>query len=155
MPMLGPDATGVGWVMQYILADTTGTHDLADLRALQDFVRCGPRSTAVPGVAEIASSAASRSEYQVTVDPAKLLAFDVPISEVADAVRRIRTRTSAGACSRWAAREYVVRGRGRFASLDDIRGVVRRHGAGRHAGHGRRRGRRAASGRRSGAASPT
>lgn len=52
-PMLGPDATGVGWVMQYILADTTGTRTLADVRALQDFV-VRPALTAVPGVAEVA-----------------------------------------------------------------------------------------------------
>src|SRR6476660_6509450 len=79
MPMLGPDATGVGWVMQYILADTTGTLNLADLRGLQDFT-VKPALTAVQGVAEIASLGGFERQYQVVVDPAKLLAFDIPLA---------------------------------------------------------------------------
>src|SRR2546423_14305112 len=75
MPMLGPDATGVGWVMQYILADTTGTLNLAQLRSIQDFV-VRPALTSVSGVAEIASLGGFEKEYQVEVDPSKLLAFD-------------------------------------------------------------------------------
>ena len=85
-PMLGPDATGVGWVMQYILADTTGTLNLAQLRGIQDFV-VRPALTSVPGVAEIASLGGFEKEYQVEIDPTKLLAFDLPFQKVADAVR--------------------------------------------------------------------
>ncbi len=121
MPMLGPDATGVGWVMQYILADTTGRLNLADLRALQDFT-VRPALTAVPGVAEIASFGGFEREYQVQVDPAKLVAFNVSISTVADAVRA-SNQDVGGRVLEMGGTEYVVRGRGRFASLDDIRGV--------------------------------
>ena len=121
MPMLGPDATGVGWVMQYILADTTGTKSLADLRALQDFT-VRPALTAVPGVAEIASFGGFEREYQVQVDPAKLLAFNVSMSKVADAVRA-SNQDVGGRVLEMGGTEYVVRGRGRFASLDDLRNV--------------------------------
>src|SRR5687768_1764590 len=81
MPMLGPDATGVGWVMQYILADTTGRLNLAQLRGLQDWT-VRPALTAVPGVAEIASFGGFEKQYQIEVDPAKLLAFNLPLERV-------------------------------------------------------------------------
>src|SRR5918912_1593908 len=85
-PMLGPDATGVGWVMQYILADTSGRLNLAQVRSLQDWT-VRPALTAVPGVAEIASFGGFEKQYQVEVDPAKLLAYGIPLSRVAEAVR--------------------------------------------------------------------
>ena len=122
MPMLGPDATGVGWVMQYILADTTGKQSLADLRALQDFT-VRPALTAVPGVAEIASFGGFEREYQVQVDPARLLAFNVSISKVADAVRA-SNQDVGGRVLEMGGTEYVVRGRGRFTSLADLRNVT-------------------------------
>jgi copper/silver efflux system protein len=120
-PMLGPDATGVGWVMQYILADTTGTRNLADLRALQDFT-VRPALTSVPGVAEIASLGGFEREYQVQVDPAKLLAFGMSVSKVADAVRT-SNQDVGGRVLEMGGTEYVVRGRGRFTSPDDLRAV--------------------------------
>ncbi len=120
-PSLGPDATGVGWVMQYILADTTGTLNLGQLRALQDWsVR--PALTAVPGVAEIASFGGFEQQYQIEVDPAKLLAYNIPLSKVVDAVRNSNADVG-GRVLEMAGTEYVVRGRGRFTSLDDIRNV--------------------------------
>jgi len=120
-PMMGPDATGVGWVMQYVLADTTGRRDNAELRALQDFsVR--PALTAVPGVAEVASLGGYEREYQVVVDPAKLLAFNVSVQHVANAVRSANEDVG-GRVLEMGGAEYVVRGRGRFANLDDIRNV--------------------------------
>ena len=122
MPMLGPDATGVGWVMQYILADTTGKQSLADLRALQDFT-VRPALTAVPGVAEIASFGGFEREYQVQVDPARLLAFNVSISKVAAAVRA-SNQDVGGRVLEMGGTEYVVRGRGRFTSLADLRNVT-------------------------------
>ncbi len=128
MPMLGPDATGVGWVMQYILADTTGTRNLADLRALQDFV-VRPALTAVPGVSEIASLGGFEKEYQVQVDPAKLLAFNVPIARVVQALRA-SNQDVGGRVLAMGGTEYVVRGRGRFASLDDMRSVLLVTGSG-------------------------
>ncbi len=120
-PVLGPDATGVGWVMQYILTDTSGQLNLAQLRALQDFT-VRPALTAVPGVAEIASFGGFEQQYQVTVDPAKLLAYHVPLQRVADAVRGSNEDVG-GRTLEMGGAEYIVRGRGRFSSLDDIRAV--------------------------------
>jgi Cu(I)/Ag(I) efflux system membrane protein CusA/SilA len=120
-PMLGPDATGVGWVMQYVLADTSGTLNLGELRALQDYT-VRPALTAVPGVAEIASFGGYQKEYQVSVDPAKLLAFNLPIQQVTAAVRASNADVG-GRVLEMSGSEYVVRGRGRFSTLDDLRNV--------------------------------
>src|SRR5438105_12395885 len=120
-PVLGPDATGVGWVMQYILADTTGTLNLAQLRGLQDWT-VRPALTAVPGVAEIASLGGFEKQYQVEVDPVKLLAYNIPLAKVTDAVRS-SNQDVGGRVIEMGGSEYVVRGRGRFQSLDDIRRV--------------------------------
>ena len=137
-PMLGPDATGVGWVMQYILADTTGRLNLAELRSLQDWT-VRPALTAVPGVAEIASLAASRSSTRSWWIPAKLLAYDLPIAEVVQAVRE-SNETSAGACWRWAGASTWCAAAAASTSLDDIRKVCARCRARRNADHrGRRR----------------
>ncbi len=119
MPVLGPDATGVGWVMQYILADTSGRLNLAELRSLQDWtVRSA--LTAVPGVAEIASLGGFEKQYQIEVDPAKLLAYNVSIEKVV-AVLEASNRDVGGRVLEAGGSEYVVRGRGRFGSLDDMR----------------------------------
>jgi Cu(I)/Ag(I) efflux system membrane protein CusA/SilA len=120
-PSLGPDATGVGWVMQYILADTTGRLNLGQLRALQDWT-VRPALTAVPGVAEIASLGGFEQQYQIEVDPEKLLAYNVPLSKVVDAVQSSNADVG-GRVLEMAGTEYVVRGRGRFTGLDDIRNV--------------------------------
>ncbi len=122
MPMLGPDATGVGWVMQYILADTTGTLNLAQLRGLQDWT-VRPALTAVPGVAEIASFGGFEKQYQIEVDPAKLLAYNIPLEKVTQAVRTSNSDVG-GRVIEMGGSEYVVRGRGRFQSLDDMRNVA-------------------------------
>jgi Cu(I)/Ag(I) efflux system membrane protein CusA/SilA len=121
MPMLGPDATGVGWVMQYILADRTGTLNLAQLRGLQDWT-VRPALTAVPGVAEIASLGGFEKQYQVEVDPAKLLAYNIPIQRVVQAVQA-SNQDVGGRVLELGGSEYVVRGRGRFRNLADIRSV--------------------------------
>ena len=120
-PMLGPDATGVGWVMQYILADTTGTLNLAQLRGLQDWT-VRPALTAVPGVAEVASFGGFEKQYQVEVDPAKLRAYNIPLEKVTQAVRA-SNQDVGGRVIEMGGTEYVVRGRGRFESLDDMRNV--------------------------------
>ncbi len=122
MPTLGPDATGVGWVMQYILADTSGRLNLSDLRALQDF-HVRPALTAVGGVAEVASLGGFEREYQVQVDPARLQALNMTLPMVATAVRA-SNQDVGGRALEMGGTEYVVRGRGRFTSLDDIRGVT-------------------------------
>jgi Cu(I)/Ag(I) efflux system membrane protein CusA/SilA len=122
MTMMGPDATGVGWVMQYILADTSGTLNLAQLRSLQDWV-VKPALTSVPGVAEIASQGGFEKQYQITVDPAQLLAYNIPISKVVKAVRE-SNQDVGGRVLEMGGSEYVVQGKGRFESMDDIRSVA-------------------------------
>jgi Cu(I)/Ag(I) efflux system membrane protein CusA/SilA len=120
-PMLGPDATGVGWVMQYILADSSGKTALADLRSIQDFV-VRPALTATPGVAEIASFGGYEKEYQITVDPTKLLGFNISMKRVIEAVRA-SNQDVGGRVIEMGGTEYAVRGRGRFTSLEDLRRV--------------------------------
>ena len=120
-PTLGPDATGVGWVMQYILTDTTGTLNLAQLRSLQDWT-VRPALTSVPGVAEIASFGGFEKQYQIEVDPSKLLAYRLPLSKVTEAVANANQDVG-GRVIEMAGTEYVVRVRGRFHSLDDLRKV--------------------------------
>ncbi|MGQ0563191.1 MAG: efflux RND transporter permease subunit [Gemmatimonadota bacterium] len=122
LPMLGPDATGVGWVMQYILADTSGALNLAQLRSLQDWT-VRPALTAVPGVAEIATFGGFEKQYQIEVDPSKLLAFDVPIERVIKSVRA-SNQDVGGRVLEMGGTEYIVQGEGRFESLDDIRAVA-------------------------------
>jgi Cu(I)/Ag(I) efflux system membrane protein CusA/SilA len=121
MPMLGPDATGVGWVMQYILADTTGQLNLAQLRGLQDWT-VRPALTAVPGIAEIASFGGFEKQYQIEVDPTRLLGFGIPLDRVVKAVQA-SNQDMGGRVLELGGTEYVVRSRGRFTSLDDIRSV--------------------------------
>ena len=83
---LGPDATGVGWVFQYALVDTSGMHSLAELRSLQDwFLRY--QLKAVPGVAEVAPIGGFVRQYQVNLDPNRLAAYHIPIMKVVEAVR--------------------------------------------------------------------
>ena len=128
MPMLGPDATGVGWVMQYIVADTTGRLNLAQLRSLQDWT-VRPALTSVKGVAEVASFGGFETQYQVEVDPAKLLAYGIPLSKVSQAVRASNEDVG-GRVLEMAGSEYVIRGRGRFQTLDDVRRVALGTGVG-------------------------
>ena len=120
-PILGPDATGVGWVMQYMLTDTTGNLNLAQLRSLQDWT-VRPALTAVPGVAEIASFGGFEKQYQIEVDPSKLLAYRLPLSRVTEAVANANEDVG-GRVIEMAGTEYVVRARGRFRSVDDVRKV--------------------------------
>ena len=122
MPMLGPDATGVGWVMQYILTDTTGRLDLAQLRSLQDWT-VRPALTAVPGVAEIASFGGYEKQYQVVVDPTRLLGYGIPIAEVVRAVQA-SNQDVGGRVLEMGGSEYVIRARGRFTSPADMRAVA-------------------------------
>src|ERR1700739_2183344 len=103
---LGPDATGVGWIFQYVLADTSGKHSLADLRAYQDwYLRYYLRS--VPGVAEVASLGGFGRQYQVNVDPPRLQAYGIPISRVVDAVRAGNSEAS-GRLVEFGGTEYMI-----------------------------------------------
>lgn len=121
-PELGPDATGVGWVYQYALVDKSGNHDLADLRAFQDF-NLRYALTALPGVAEVASVGGYQRQYQVTVDPNRLRAYGVSLAEVGDAIRRSNGEVG-GRLLEMSGREYVVRGSGYLQSLSDLEMVT-------------------------------
>jgi len=120
-PTLGPDATGVGWVFQYALVDKSGQHDLAELRSFQDwYLRYWLQS--VPGVAEVASIGGFVKQYQVQVDPNKLLGYHIPLKTVIEAIRRSNNDVG-GRVIEANEREYMVRGRGYIHSLDDIRHI--------------------------------
>jgi Cu(I)/Ag(I) efflux system membrane protein CusA/SilA len=120
-PVLGPDATGVGWVYQYALVDRSGRLDLAELRSLQDWnLRYALES--VPGVAEVASVGGFVRQYQVLVDPSRLQTLGVSIGDVARAVRESNEDTG-GQSLELAGHEYVIRGRGYVESLDDLRRI--------------------------------
>lgn len=117
-PTLGPDATGVGWVFQYALVDETGENDLAELRTFQDwYLRYWLES--VPGVAEVASVGGFEKQYQVEIDPNKLVAYNITIKEVITAIRRSNNDVG-GRVVEFAATEYFVRGRGYIKSVEDI-----------------------------------
>ena len=117
-PTLGPDATGVGWVYQYALVDESGTHDLAQLRTLQDwYLRYQLES--VPGVAEVSAIGGFVKQYQIEVDPNTLAAYQLPIKTVIEAVRNSNAEVS-GRVLEMAGTEYVIRGRGYLRSVDDI-----------------------------------
>ena len=117
-PTLGPDATGVGWVYQYALVDESGTHDLAQLRSLQDwYLRYQLES--VPGVAEVSAIGGFVKQYQIEVDPNTLAAYRLPIQRVIEAVRNSNAEVS-GRVLEMAGTEYVIRGRGYLQSIDEI-----------------------------------
>ena len=117
-PTLGPDATGVGWVYQYALVDESGTHDLAQLRSLQDwYLRFQLES--VPGVAEVSAVGGFVKQYQIEVDPNTLAAYKLPIKTIIEAVRNSNAEVS-GRVLEMAGTEYVIRGRGYLRSIDDI-----------------------------------
>ena len=120
-PRLGPDATGVGWVYEYALVDTSGRRDLAELRSIQDwYLRY--ELTSVPGVAEVASVGGFVKQYQVTVDPNKLLAYGISLQQVKRAIQRSNNDVG-GRLIELAETEFMVRGLGYIQSLDDIRSV--------------------------------
>jgi copper/silver efflux system protein len=117
-PVIGPDATGVGWVFEYALVDETGRHTLADLRSFQDwYLRYWLAS--VPGVAEVASIGGFVQQYQVTADPVQLAAYDLGIRDLVDAIRTSNNDVE-GRLLEFAGREYMVRGRGYLKSVADI-----------------------------------
>jgi Cu(I)/Ag(I) efflux system membrane protein CusA/SilA len=119
---LGPDATGVGWVYQYALVDTTGKRNLAELRSLQDwYLRYYLQ--AVPGVAEVAPLGGFVRQYQVNVDPTRLQAYNIPIGKVVSAVREGNNDVG-GRLVEFTGREYMVRGRGYAKSTADLQNVV-------------------------------
>src|SRR5271165_4768031 len=119
---LGPDATSVGWVYQYALVDKTGQNDLSQLRSFQDW-NLRYQLQSVPGVAEVASVGGFQKQYQVNIDPNKLLAFNIPISTVVQAIRDGNNDVG-GRLVEFSGAEYMVRGRGYAKSVQDIEKIV-------------------------------
>ena len=120
-PTIGPDATGVGWVFQYALVDRSGTHDLADLRSLQDWFLKFELAT-VEGVSEVASIGGFVKEYQVFIDPVKLRAYDMPLHRIAQAVRTA-SQEAGGRVIEQAETELIIRSRGYITDLETLRHV--------------------------------
>lgn len=120
-PTIGPDATGVGWVYEYALVDTNGNENLAQLRSLQDW-HLRYELESVPGVAEVASVGGFVKEYQIDLDPNKLAAYDIPLSDI---VAQIRDSNSdvGGKTFEVSSTEYFVRGRGYIKDVADIENI--------------------------------
>jgi copper/silver efflux system protein len=121
-PSIGPDATGAGWVYEYAIVDKSGKHSLADLRSLQDWHLRYALET-VPGVAEVASIGGFVRQYQVQLDPNKLLAYGIPLSTVIDKVK-MSTNEVGGRVLNLSGAEYMIRGLGYLRSLDDLATVA-------------------------------
>lgn len=121
-PQLGPDATGVGWVFEYALIDESGKYSLQEMRTFQDwYLRYW--LTSVPGVAEVASVGGYQKEYQVEIDPIKLQAYDLSISDIKEAIRRSNGDVG-GRVIELAEHEYAVRGRGYITDKGMIEQIV-------------------------------
>ncbi|MDX1623826.1 MAG: CusA/CzcA family heavy metal efflux RND transporter [Gemmatimonadota bacterium] len=119
---LGPDATGLGWVYQYALVDTTGTRDLADLRSIQDwYLRY--QLTAVPGVSEVASVGGFERMYEVTVDPVALRGYGIGVTKVMSAIRSSNEDEGAMMVE-LSEREFMVRSLGYLQGIEDVENVV-------------------------------
>ncbi|PWB46187.1 MAG: CusA/CzcA family heavy metal efflux RND transporter [Candidatus Methylomirabilota bacterium] len=121
-PILGPDATGVGWGFEYALVDETGRHDLAQLRTLNDWY-VHHWLLSVPGVAEVARVGGFVKQYQVTIDPATLLGFKLHLERVIEAIRKGNNDTG-GRVVEFTGREYMVRGLGYIKSIKDVEAIV-------------------------------
>src|SRR5437870_4239425 len=117
-PVLGSDASGVGWVFQYALVDESGRHDLAQLRSLQDWYLRYQLSS-VEGVAEVASLGGFVKQYQVNLDPNKLAAYRIPVKTVVDAIR-MSNNDVGGRSIELSGTEYMIRGRGYVKSIKDL-----------------------------------
>ena len=138
-PGLGPDATGVGWVYEYVLQDTSGTYDLEELRSMQDWY-LHYELTSVPGVSEVASIGGFAKQYQVEVDPNRLLAYGLSIQQVRRAIQR--SNDVGGRLVEMGETEFMARQRG--AALRPRRSRPGAHGV-HHAGLGPVVGRRRAA----------
>jgi copper/silver efflux system protein len=120
-PVLGPDSSGVGWGFSYALVDETGGRDLSQLRSIQDYnVKLALES--VPGVSQVASIGGFVKQYQIIIDPNRLLSFGIPINKVIEVVRRSNSDVE-GRVVELSGAEYVVRGRGYIKSVADLETV--------------------------------
>ncbi|PIB92792.1 efflux RND transporter permease subunit [Caulobacter sp. FWC2] len=127
-PALGPDATGVGWVYEYALVDRTGSHDLSQLRSLQDwFLRYELKT--LPGVAEVSAIGGMVRQYQVVLDPQKLASFGVTHQQVVAALKGANAEAG-GSVLELGEAEYMVRATGYLKTLEDFQAVPLRTAAG-------------------------
>ncbi|MGD8572739.1 MAG: efflux RND transporter permease subunit [Gammaproteobacteria bacterium] len=115
---LGPDATGVGWIYQYVLVDRTGQHDLSQLRSLQDWFLQYELQT-VPGVSEVATVGGMVKQYQIVLDPDRLRAFSIPLAKVRKAVQRSNQEVG-GSVIEHAEAEYMIRAKGYIQGIEDL-----------------------------------
>ncbi|MFZ0052354.1 MAG: CusA/CzcA family heavy metal efflux RND transporter [Desulfobaccales bacterium] len=121
-PSLGPDATGVGWVYEYVVEDPTGKHDLAQLRSIQDwYLRYQLQK--VPGVSEVASVGGFVKQYQVVVNPNTLASYGIPLSKVKQAIQS-SNQDVGGRVVEQAETEYMVRGLGYIKGIQDVENIV-------------------------------
>ena len=120
-PAIGPDATGAGWIYEYVVVDRTHRHSLADLRSVQEWYLRYQLET-VPGVAEVATIGGFVRQYQVNLDPGKLRAYGIPLSTVIEKVRG-STNEVGGRVLEMGGAEYMVRGLGYLRSLKDLETV--------------------------------
>ena len=125
---LGPDATGVGWIYQYSLVDRSGKHDLAQLRALQDWFLKFELKT-LPNVAEVATVGGMVKQYQVQLDPLKMAALGITQAEVTEAIGKANQETG-GAVLTMAESEFMVRASGYLKTLEDFRAIPLKLGVG-------------------------
>nr|WP_180202084.1 efflux RND transporter permease subunit [Pseudomonas sp. SbOxS1]NYU01395.1 efflux RND transporter permease subunit [Pseudomonas sp. SbOxS1] len=127
-PALGPDATGVGWIYQYALVDRSGGHDLAQLRALQDWFLKFELKT-LPNVAEVATVGGMVKQYQVQLDPLKLASLGITQAEVTEAIGKANQETG-GSVLEMAETEFIVRASGYLKTLNDFRAIPLKLGSG-------------------------
>jgi len=120
-PSLGPDATGVGWVYEYALVDKTGTHDLAELRSIQDWYMRYALQT-VNGVSEVASMGGFVKQYQVEVDPNALAEYGIPLAKVKHAIKRSNNDVG-GRLIEMGETEFMVRGKGYLKGIADLESI--------------------------------
>src|SRR5947199_4980056 len=120
-PTIGPDATGVGWVYEYALVDRSGKHNLAELRSFQDW-NLRYALSSVKGVAEVAPVGGFVKQYQVDLDPNKLVAYGIPLADVVDKIRASNADVG-GKIFEVASTEYYVRGRGYIKKIEDIEDI--------------------------------
>lgn len=120
-PALGPDATGVGWIYQYALKDTSGKRNLADLTSIQNWFLRFELQT-VPGVSEVATVGGLVRQYQVVLDPAKMRIFNLTFAEIREAIQSANGEVG-GSVVELAEAEYLVRAKGYINDLDDLRQI--------------------------------
>ena len=121
VPTLGPDATGVGWIYEYALVDRTGRNDLSQLRSLQDWFLRYELQT-IPGVAEVASIGGMVKQYQVVLDPDRMVSLGIDQDSVIKAIQNANQEVG-GSIVEMAEREYIVRANGYLENLDDFRTI--------------------------------